>query len=194
MAYTPRILAFAGSAREGSLNKMLAKRAAEAARKAGADVTFLDLRDLPMPLFDEDLEKSLGDEQPDAKKFKDLLRAHDGWLLASPENNGSYSALLKNAIDWASRKRAGEKPLECFADKAAALMSASPSWRGGLRGLVHVRMTLQDIRMHVLPDQVTIMNAHEAFNEDGSLKDPRQQASVEDLARQLVAFIAKQKS
>ena len=98
----PKIVAFSGSLRAGSFNKKLVALAAEAARAAGAEVTVVDLRDLALPLFDEDLEAASG--LPDgAKKFKALLRASDGFLIASPEYNSSVTGALKNAIDWASR-------------------------------------------------------------------------------------------
>lgn len=177
MSNLPKILAFAGSAREASFNKKLARIAAEGARRAGAEVTWLDLRDLPLPLFDEDLEKRDG-EHPNARAFKELLKAHAGLLIASPEHNGSYSALLKNALDWASRRRPEEQPYGCFQDKLVVVMSASPGGLGGVRGLAHLVALLRVLRCTVLPDQVTIPAAHQAFGEDGNLKDARQQESV----------------
>ena len=101
MAYTPKILAFAGSTRKESFNKKLVKIAADAARAAGAQVTYLDLRDIPMPLYDGDLEAEQGIPE-NAKKFKAMLLAHDGFLISAPEYNSSISGVLKNAIDWAS--------------------------------------------------------------------------------------------
>lgn len=144
-----------------------------------------------MPVFDQDLEAALGAEEPNAKKFKDLLRAHDGILLASPENNGSFSALLKNSLDWVSRRREGEKPMECTAGKIVAVMSASPGPLGGLRGLFQVRYLLQIFRATVLPDQVTVPHAAEAFRDDGSLQDPKQQAEAERLGALLADTLRK---
>jgi NAD(P)H-dependent FMN reductase len=135
MTYTPKILAFAGSTREGSFNKKLVKIAAGAASAAGAQVTYVDLRDLPMPLYDGDLETEQGIPE-NAKKFKALLQANDGFLISAPEYNSSITGVLKNAIDWASRPAAGEAPLVCFAGKVVALMSASPGALGGLRGRI----------------------------------------------------------
>lgn len=193
MPVTPRILAFAGSARKESYNKKLVRIAADGARAGGAEVTLLDLRDLPLPIFDEDLEKT--DGLPDnARKFKQLLLAHDGLLIASPEYNSSITALLKNAIDWASRPAAGEKPLQCFDGKVAALISASPGALGGLRGLVTLRMILGNIRVLVLPDQLAVAKAHEAFNSDGSLKDAAQQDAVRKIGAKLAETIRKLKS
>ena len=186
---TPKILAFAGSLRTASYNKKLAKVAADAARAAGAETTFLDLRDLPLPVFDEDLEKQSFPEN--ATKLKAILKAHDGFLISSPEYNSSMSAALKNAVDWASRERPDEKPLECFDGKVVGLMSASPGALGGLRGLVVVRMMLSNIRVLVLPDQVAIPQAHQAFTETGTLADPKRQAAIEKFAQTLVATVRK---
>jgi len=193
MTTTPRILVFAGSAREGSFNKKLARIAANSAKAAGAEVTFIDLRDIPMPLFDEDLEAREG-EHPNAKAFKDHMKAHDGFIIVSPEHNSTYSALLKNALDWASRRRQGEAKFECFADKVTLMMSASPGQLGGLRGLLNLRALLSNISMIVLPDQLTLPSADKAFNEDGTLKDPAVQASVDKLTAKLAGFIRKLKN
>lgn len=190
MSYVPKILAFAGSTRKQSFNKKLVKIAGEAARAAGAQVTYVDFRDIPMPLYDGDLEIEQGIPE-NAKKFKDLLLAHDGLLISAPEYNSSISGVLKNAIDWASRPVPGEAPLACFAGKVATLMSTSPGALGGLRGLVIVRSLLSNINVIVLPAQVAVPKAHESFDTEGKLKDPKQQASIETLGRDLVGVLAK---
>lgn len=180
----PRILCFAGSLRRDSLNKKLAKVALKAAEEAGADVTFLDLKDLPMPIYDGDIESEQGIPE-NARKFKQLLKEHHGFLIASPEYNSSISAALKNIIDWASRAEPGEQPLECFVGKTAALVAASPGALGGLRGLVTLRSILGNIRVVVIPEQHAISKAHEEFAEDGNLKE-KQQAAVKAVAIRLV--------
>jgi chromate reductase, NAD(P)H dehydrogenase (quinone) len=188
---TPKILAFAGSTRSDSLNKKLARAAAQAARNAGAEVTVIDLRDFALPLFDGDLEDQSGLPE-NAKKLKVLMREHDGFLIASPEYNSSVTAVLKNAIDWASRPEMDdEPPLVAFRGKAAALLSASPGALGGLRGLVHLRSILGNIGVIVLPDQVAVGKAYEAFNDDDSLKDERQAKQVAGVSSGLAAFLAK---
>lgn len=186
-----KILAFAGSTREGSYNKKLVKLAAKGAQDAGAEVTFIDLKDFPMPLFDEDLEAAQG--LPDAaKKLKKLMKDHHGFLIASPEYNSSLTAVLKNAIDWVSRKESDTEPnLECFTGKTAAIMSASPGGLGGLRGLVHLRAILENIGVLVLPNQVTVSAAYNAFNDDSSLKDSSKQAATAALGAALHATLSK---
>jgi NAD(P)H-dependent FMN reductase len=190
MSNLPKILAFAGSAREGSFNKKLVKIAAEGAKSASAEVTYLDWRDLPLPLFDQDLEAREGLPE-NVLKFKALMKAHQGLLVACPEYNSSITPLLKNAIDWASRPEPEEPDLGCFRDKVAVLMSASPGGLGGLRGLVHVRAILGNIGVLVLPEQKAIPNAHQAFDENGNLKDEKQQADVQKLGGKLATVLAK---
>jgi len=189
---TAKILAFAGSARAESMNKKLVAVAAAAARAAGGDVTLVDLRDFQMPLYDGDLEASLGLPES-VKRMKALLLAHDGLLLSCPEYNSSITPLLKNTIDWVSRPAPGEAPLACFEGKVAALLAASPGALGGLRGLVHVRAILGNIGVLVLPAQVAVGKAYEAFDADGKLKDAKQLVSVAKLAGQLVQTVAKLK-
>lgn len=193
MAYTPKILAFAGSARTDSYNKKLVQVAANGARAVGAEVTYIDFRDLPMPLFDEDLEQAEGMPE-NARKFKELMIAHDGLLIACPEYNSSITPVLKNAIDWASRPGENQPPLAAFANKVAAIMSASPGALGGLRGLVSVRSILGNIKVIVLPDQIAVPKAYEAFNADGTLVDPKQQESVANLGASVANVVAKLKA
>ena len=189
----PRILAFAGSTRRGSFNKKLVSIAAHGAREAGAEVTLIDLKDFPLSLFDQDLEAEQGTPE-NGKKLKKLFIDHDGLLIASPEYNSSITAVLKNAVDWVSRPAPNEPPLVGFKGKVATLMSTSPGALGGLRGLVHVRSILGNIGVIVLPDQIAVAKAHEAFHADGSLKDPKQQAGIEGLGKTLASFLAKLKT
>ena len=189
----PRILAFAGSLRKDSYNKKLVQIAAQGARRAGAEVTYIDLKDYPLPIYDGDIEAASGIPE-NGLKLKKLFADHDGLLIAASEYNSSISAVLKNTIDWLSRPLPGEPSLASFLGKAATLMSASPGGLGGLRGLVHVRAILGNIQVIVLPEQIAVARAHEAFNADGSLKDAKQQAGVEGLGAGLAEFLKKLKS
>lgn len=194
MTYVPKILAFAGSLRKDSFNKKLVAIAAAGAREAGAEVTVVDLKDFPLPLFDQDFEATQG--MPDAgRKLKDLFLKHDGLLIASPEYNSSITAVTKNTIDWVSRAtEPGEPGVQAFAGKTAAIIAASPGALGGLRGLVHLRSILGNIQVLVLPDQIAIVKAHEAFADDGSLKEAKQQATVRAIGAKLAQTIAKLKA
>lgn len=182
-----RIVAFAGSLRTDSHNRKLARIAAAGARAAGAEVVELDLRELPMPLYDGDIEREHG-LPPNAKVFKRLLAESHGMLISSPEYNSAFSAVLKNAIDWASRAEPNEPPLVAFKGKIAGLMAASPGNLGGVRGLAALRSVLANIGVVVVPTQLAIARANDAFEPDGSLRDERQQASIEAIAAEVVHF------
>jgi NAD(P)H-dependent FMN reductase len=188
----PRILAFAGSTRRESFNKKILQHAVNGARETGVEVTLIDLKDFPLPLFDQDLETEQGMPENGAT-LKKLFVDHDGLLIASPEYNSSVTAVMKNTIDWVSRAAAGEPPLVAFTGKVATLMSASPGALGGLRALVHVRSILGNIGVIVLPDQISVPKAHEGIKQDGSLADPKQQAGIEGLGKKLATFLMKLK-
>lgn len=188
---TPKIVVFAGSTRTASFNKQLSRFAAEVARTSGAEVTWIDLRDYALPLFDGDLEDRDGLPE-NARKLKALFREQDGFIIASPEYNSSITAVLKNTIDWISRAESDdEPPLVAFRGKAAALLSASPGALGGLRGLVHLRAILGNIGVIVLPDQAAVSKAHEAFDEQGRLKDERTAKQVTGVVNALTGFLKK---
>ena len=190
MTVTPKILAFSGSLRKGSFNQQIVKIAAGGAEAAGAEVTVVNLRELPLPVYDADLEEAEGLPE-NARTFKALMKAHTGFLIASPENNSTLSAALKNAIDWASRREGDEIPLVCFKGKTAVIMAASPGALGGLRGLNHLRSILTSIGVLVLPDQKAIPKAHDALTGNGTLNDPAQQKAIEALGAKLAGVLGK---
>lgn len=185
-----KLLAFAGSTRTDSFNKKLVRVAADCAREAGAEVTLIDLRDFPMPFYDGDLEAAEGLPQ-NARKLKELMIAHDGFLLSCPEYNSSISAVLKNTLDWISRAQPNEPPMPAYRGKVAALLAASPGNLGGVRGLFAVRQILSVLGTIVLPTQFALARAREAFDEHGALKDAAQRKSVEAVSSELVAILGK---
>ena len=187
----PRLVAFAGSLREGSHNHRLVEVLAAAARDAGAEVEVLRLARFELPLYDGDLEDRAG-LPSGAREFKRLLSGSDGYLVASPEYNSSVSGALKNAIDWASRTESEDEPaLAAFKGKVCGLVSASPGALGGLRGLVHVRAILTSLQVVVVPAQFALSRAHQAFSDDGSLTDERAAAQVRGVAESVVEFATK---
>ena len=187
---TPKILAFAGSLRRASYNKMLVSVAAQGAREAGAEVTLIDLAEFPMPIYDGDIESASG--IPDsALKLKKLMKGHQGFLISAPEYNSSISAALKNVIDWTSRPMEGESNLECYAGKVIGLMAVSPGALGGLRGLFHVRDIFLNINSIVLPNQYALSGANDAFDDQGSLKDAGTRTKVHSIAARVVDTVRK---
>lgn len=166
---TLSVLCLAGSARKESWNKKLAKLASTMVKDV--ECTYVDLADFPMPLFHEDEEADSGMPEH-AHRLKKLFIEHHGFLISAPEYNSSLTPLLKNSLDWISRSESkNESPLVAYSGKVAALVSASPGALGGLRGLVPLRMMLANIGVHLIPNQLAISSAHEAFSPDGALKD-----------------------
>ena len=191
--YKPKILAFAGSLRKGSFNKLLLKAAIKGAEEAGATVTFVDLYDYPLPVYSEDLEAKEGLPE-NVLKLKEMMWKSDGFLISSPEYNSGISGVLKNMIDWTSRKaKPDEVYLSCFIDKVAVLMSASPGDLGGLRGLVQLRSILENIYTIVLPSQKTLPQAHQAFDSEGHFKNTELGKTFEELGKKLAQTIIKLK-
>lgn len=189
-----RILVFAGSARRESLNKKLARAAAEAARAAGGEVTFVDLDDYPMPVYHGDLEAAQGMPE-NARRLRELFIAHDAFLIASPENNQSVTSLLKNTLDWLSRGvgdgKGANSGLAPYRGKVAGLLGATPGPWGTVRGMAHLRQILSGLGVLVLANVVALPRADEAFDEAGKLKDERMSRTVQELAKAVVETARK---
>jgi NAD(P)H-dependent FMN reductase len=181
------ILVLAGSARRDSVNRRLAHVAATTLRARGVQATLLELADHPLPLYHGDLEAREG--LPDhARRLKELFIAHGALVIVTPEYNASLPALLKNTIDWVSRPLPGESGYLPFAGKAAALMSASPGALGGMRALRHLRDVLTELQMIVLPRQLSLPAADQAFDDAGALRDAAMAARLAGLLDDLVAM------
>lgn len=181
-----KLLFFAGSARDASYNKRLARLGAEIAEANGLAATFLDLADYPLPLYDADLQALEGVPE-NALKLEALMKVHTGIFIACPEYNASITPLLKNALDWVSRVRIeGEEPLAVFKTRVFALGSASPGGMGGLRGVNTVRTVLElGLNALVLPDQFAVPKAGDAFDDNGHLTNKDAQERFKHLIQKL---------
>jgi chromate reductase, NAD(P)H dehydrogenase (quinone) len=166
-----KVLAFAGSARADSANKKLALEAARIAHELGADVTFIDLKDYPISLYEADLETENGMPK-NAKYIRRLMIESQVILIASPEYNGSVSPLLKNTIDWTSRSETKGSSREAFKGKKFVIMSATPGTRGA-KGLTHLRDIIEDIGGIVVSPSVVVTKAYQVFDGEGKLKDQK---------------------
>ena len=171
MVPSNKLLVLAGSTRAGSWNRKLAGVAAELARAGGADVSHIELADFELPLYNADLEARGTPEA--AIRLKALFHAHPAWIICSPEYNASYTALLKNTIDWVSSPvkghaewSSGTRPFE---GKVVGLLSASPGALGGLQSLSHLAPLLRNLQCWVAPRQFALSRAAEAFDADGLL-------------------------
>ena len=181
-----QLLVFAGSTRQQSFNRKLAHATATLARASGATVTLLELSSLELPMYNADLEAD--GTPPDVIRLKEILDAHPAWIICSPEYNGSYTALLKNTIDWASSPvkdhpvwSSGSKP---FAGKVVGLLSASPGALGGLRSLNHLNPLLLNLQCWVCPQQFALGRAAAAFDDTGAFTSDTQRAGTQAVVDQ----------
>lgn len=181
-----KILAFAGSTRAQSWNRLLLACVVGGAVEAGADVTAIDLRDFPLPLYDGDLEAAEGVPVA-AREFRKLLSANDGLLITTPEYNGSVSAVLKNILDWSSRPVDGQDGLAPYKRKLVALAGTSVSPYGAVRAIGHLRGIMSKMGATVLAEELTVPFAPQAFSENGALTNP----ALQGLATQLGANLAR---
>jgi len=183
----PGILVIPGSVRARSYNARLAALAAKELMLVDAEVTRISLMDFPLPLYDGDLAEKSGPPL-NALRLKQLMCAHQGVFIVSPEYNASITPLMKNTIDWISvvRER-GEAPLAAYQNRVFALGAASPRSTGAMASMLALRQVLSvGCRALVLPEQVSVPNAEQAFDEMDGLKDPRAAEQLTLVVRKLV--------
>jgi chromate reductase len=178
-----KILAFSASLRAASLNTKLIALAADAARAAGAEVDLAGFSEFDMPLYNQDVQDGPGIPEGCLELCR-RLEAADAVMISTPEYNFSFPGTLKNALDWASRVK--PMPLKshiCY------LLSASPSLVGGQRCLWQLRQPIEALGTFVMPFMYSLPQAHEAFGDDGQLKDPKRTESLQAQVGQFVEHV-----
>ncbi len=188
-----KLLIFAGSTRQNSFNRRLAHLAADMARASGADVTQLELGELDIPMYNADLEARA--TPPDVMKLKQILLEHPAWIICSPEYNGSYTALLKNTIDWASSPVKSDPAwadgFKSFTGTVVGMHSASPGALGGLRSQSHLLPLLINLQCWVAPKAFALSRAGDAFDTNGKLVNENHRQSVQAVIDQVLFAAAR---
>lgn len=169
------VLIFAASLRGESLNKKLARLAADVAEQKGATVDLASMDEFDVPLYDGDVESADGIPEG-AEELRRRLLENDAFIIVSPEYNGSMPGTIKNLIDWTSRFRP-----QPFGERHGLLMSASPSMAGGNRGLWALRVPLEHLGARIFPDMFSLARAHKAFDGDKIANDALQERFEENL-------------
>ena len=183
---TLKILVIPGSLRSGSLNARLAATAAYEFAQAGVEVTRISLADFPLPIYDGDLQARSGVPK-NAVNLKRMIGAHHGVLIVTPEYNASVPPLVKNAIDWVTRVQdARESRGQVFRERAFAIAAASESRLGGARALAALRLILSACQAMVIPNQIALSFAAEAYDDMDRLKRPADIEAMGALVRQLI--------
>lgn len=183
-----KVLVIPGSLRTGSLNTRLAATAAHEFAQAGADVTRISLADFPLPIYDGDLQSKSGVPKH-AVNLKRMMSAHHGVLIVTPEYNSSIPPLVKNVIDWVSRVQdPHESRGQVFRERPFAIAAASEGRLGGTRSLAALRLILSACHATVIPSQLALSFASEAYDDMDRLKQPADIEALAALVRQLIEF------
>jgi chromate reductase, NAD(P)H dehydrogenase (quinone) len=183
-----KILVIPGSLRTGSLNARLAAVVALELAQSGAEITRISLSDFPLPIYDGDLQAKSGVPKH-AVNLKRMISAHHGVVIVTPEYNSSVPALVKNTIDWVSRVQDTNEPRgQVFRERAFAIAAASGGRLGGTRALAALRLILSACHAPVIPNQLALSFADQAYDEMDRLKLPADIEALKALVRQLIEF------
>jgi NAD(P)H-dependent FMN reductase len=181
-----KILVIPGSLRTGSLNARLAAAAAYEFAQADAEVTRISLGDFPLPIYDGDLQSKSGVPK-NAINLKRMIGAHHGVLIVTPEYNSSVPPLIKNTIDWVTRVQdASEARGQVFRETPFAIAAASGGRLGGTRALAALRLILSACHATVIPNQLALSFADQAYDDMDRLKHPADIEALSALVRQLI--------
>lgn len=193
MSNPSKLLVFAGSMRQASFNRKLASAATTLARASGAEVTHIELADFDIPMYNADLEAK--GTPADVMKLKQIMFEHPAWIICSPEYNGSYTALLKNTIDWVSSPvkadPAWQDGFKSFSGKVVGVLSASPGGLGGLRSQSHLVPLLLNAQCWVAPKAFALGHAGDAFDAQGQLVNEAHRKNVQGVIDQVLFAAAR---
>ncbi|MEO7940444.1 MAG: NAD(P)H-dependent oxidoreductase [Burkholderiaceae bacterium] len=183
-----QLLVFAGSTRQLSFNRRLAAVAAQIGRDAGATVSHIELADFDIPMYNADLEAQ--GTPADVLRLKQLMFEHPAWIICSPEYNGSYTALLKNTIDWVSSPVKADPNwsdgFKSFRGKVVGMLSASNGALGGLRSQSHLAPLLLNAQCWLAPKAFALARAGDAFDASGGLLDKAHHTHVSAVVEQVL--------
>ncbi len=183
-----KLLVFAGSTRQNSFNRKLARVTAAMATASGADVTHIELADFDVPMYNADLEAQ--GTPADVIRLKQLMHDHPAWIICTPEYNASYPALLKNTLDWVSSPVKGNPDwtdgFKSTRGKVVGVLSASPGALGGLRSQSHLAPLLINLECWLAPKNFALGRAGDAFDDTGALKEERARKSVQAVIDQVI--------
>lgn len=177
------ILILAASAQRVSVNKKLAAAIGQLLQD-NHSIKIPDFKDFTMPMYDGDLEQASSVPAP-AQALATQIQNADAIIICTPEYNGSIPGTLKNALDWISRLR--PHPLVA---KPVLLTGASPGALGAIRGLWHTRVPFEALGALVYPEMFGLAAAHDAFDDQGALKDSRKADQVTQLTQKFLTFAA----
>jgi chromate reductase, NAD(P)H dehydrogenase (quinone) len=183
-----KLLVFAGSTRQNSWNRKLAKVTAAMARASGAEVSHLELAEFDVPMYNADLEAR--GTPADVMRLKQITFEHPAWIICTPEYNASYPALLKNTLDWISSPVKSDPvwndDFRSTRGKVVGVLSASPGALGGLRSQSHLVPLLINLKCWVAPTNYALGRATDAFDAQGQLVSEAARKKVQAVIDQVL--------
>lgn len=183
-----KLLVFAGSTRQNSWNRKLAKVVTSMAQQSGAQVTHIELADFDVPMYNADLEAC--GTPADVMRLKQIGYEHPAWIICTPEYNASYPALLKNTLDWISSPVKADPvwndDMRSTRGKVVGVLSASPGGLGGLRSQSHLVPLLFNLQCWVAPKHYALGRAGDAFTPEGQLVSETAKNNVQAVIDQVL--------
>lgn len=175
--YPVRVVGINGSLRSGSYTRRAVELALEGARAAGASVELLDLRKYNLPFVES---KQTGNDMPDVLKLRAEISHAQGVILGTPEYHGSFSGVVKNALDLMND---GE-----FEGKIVGLVGVGGGRLGSSSALNGLRQVMRSLHGFAIPEQVSVPDARRLFDADGNLTDARLAQALQEVGRQVARF------
>ncbi|AGY60107.1 NADPH-dependent FMN reductase [Gloeobacter kilaueensis] len=169
-----KIIGLCGSLRASSYSEKALLLALAAAERAGAEVEYLDFKKMDLPFCDG------GDsypDHPDVQVLKSKVKAAAGLIISTPEYHGSFSGVIKNALDLMS--------FEEFTDKVWGVISVLGGGQNS-NALNDLRTVARWVHSWVVREQVAIGQAWKQFDTEGKLVDPKLQERLDKLAQEVV--------
>jgi len=173
-----RVVGIGGSFRQGSYTLMAVTLALQGAADAGARTHLIDLRDYDLPFCAGkmgELERS-----GDVLRLRREVQQAQGIILGTPVYHGSFSGVLKNALDAMG--------FDEFEGKVVGLLAVAGSAYGGADALTGLQVVCRALHAWVVPSQVSVPEAWKLFEPDGHIKDPAVEGRLKDVGRQVVRF------
>lgn len=172
------VVGICGSLRGDSYTRKVLEIALEGAAEIGASTQLIDLRDYDLGFCDG--EESDANDGADAPRLRREVGAADGLILGTPEYHGSFSGVLKNAIDLMG--------FDEFEGKMIGLVGVSGGAMGALNALNGLRVVGRTLHAWVIPEQASIPHAYAAFDKEGAMKDAKLRKRISDIGRNVARF------
>ena len=184
------VLAICGSQRAGSYNQKLLDISSKLLEDVNVKVSSLNIPSIALPVYSKDL--LLEAENLDLiKSIKKQISSSSGFLVCSPQLNGSSPPFLKNLIDWISLPTPSAEKGTVFSDKIVCLLGAARGQSSCLGGLAHLSTVFGYLGAVVVPQYLGISHAERAISESGEILDTKVAAGLRNYLNSFSSLLKK---